>query len=105
MAEVTHLMTPEKKVQNPVIAYAEHLGCKVIRFYFGRGATTGWPDVLFLIPGGRPLFIEFKAPGNEPTKKQARKIEILRELGYAACWTDSVEEGKIMIDEAMEAAA
>ena len=67
-------MTEEKKIQNAAIKYATSLGIPTIRMFFGPGIQTGWPDVLFLIPGGRSLFIEFKAPGNEPTKKQEKKL-------------------------------
>lgn len=42
----------------------------------------GWPDRLFLIPGGRPLLIEFKAPGEEPRPRQAERHRTLRKLGY-----------------------
>lgn len=92
----------EKKVQNGAIKHAYSLGITVIRLFFGPGITTGWPDVLFLIPGGRPLFIEFKAPEEVPTKKQYKKINDLREAGYAVGWSDDIEEASLMIDKAFK---
>jgi len=92
----------EKKVQNGAIKHAYSLGIKVIRLYFGPGITTGWPDVLFLIPGGRPLFIEFKAPGEVPTKKQYKKMKDLKEAGYWVSWSDDIKEASALIDEAFK---
>ena len=97
-------MTEEKKIQNAAIKHATGKGIPTIRMFFGPGIQTGWPDVLFLIPGGRPLFIEFKAPGETPTKKQEKKIATLRELNYDVCWTDDRDEAKEMIDQALAAA-
>jgi hypothetical protein len=51
-----------------------------------------WPDRMFLLPGGRPYFIEFKRPGNVPTPKQHRKMEELRKLGYDVDWFDNREK-------------
>lgn len=44
--------------------------------------NRGYMDRLFWIPGGRPLLIEFKVPGEEPEPLQAYRIERLREIGY-----------------------
>jgi hypothetical protein len=43
---------------------------------------AGWPDRLWLLPGGRPLFSEFKRPGDDPKPLQAERLRFLRELGY-----------------------
>lgn len=44
---------------------------------------TGWPDFIFFIPGGRPLFIEFKRPGERPSPKQTYiHDDVLKKLGY-----------------------
>jgi len=91
--------TPEAKVRDPVIKYAERLGIVHIRLYFGPGMHTGWPDDIFLLPGGRPLFIEFKRAGRPPTKKQMYRIKQLRELGYRVLWTDDSAIAKHALDE------
>lgn len=57
-----------------------------------EGSETGWPDTLFLIPGGRPLFIEFKWPGERPEPKQVYMITLLHNLGYDVQVHDNVEE-------------
>jgi hypothetical protein len=52
--------------------------------------AAGFPDRLFLVPGGRPLMIEFKAPGAKPRKLQLYIHEQLRKLGYAVEVHDTV---------------
>ncbi len=81
-------------VRDPTIRAAKQMGVKSIRMYFGPGVQTGWPDDLFLIPGGRPLFIEFKAPGEEvtPGSNQERKINDLIGLGYDVEVCDNKDE-------------
>lgn len=47
-----------------------------------KWGKDGWPDDLFFVPGGKPLVIEFKAPGEPPMPRQAYRIQFLRRLGY-----------------------
>lgn len=84
---------PEAKlVRDPTMRWAKKHGIKSIRMYFGPGIQNGWLDDLFLIPGGKPLFIEFKAPGKKPTPKQAEKIKLLQDLGYDVAWCCDKED-------------
>ena len=62
----------------------------------------GWPDRLFLIPGGRPLLIEFKAPGEEPRPDQEGCIKILKLLGYAVEVHDDEHAAMLSIRKALE---
>lgn len=69
---------PEAKIERRVCDRAlKELG--IANFKWG---VDGWPDRVFLVPGGRPLLIEFKAPGEEPNPRQAFRIECLRTWGY-----------------------
>lgn len=43
---------------------------------------AGWPDRWFLIAGGKPFLIEFKAPGKPLAELQKYRVEELRTLGY-----------------------
>ena len=45
---------------------------------------AGWPDVMFLVPGGRPLLMEFKRPGFELEPLQEERRATLLKLGYDA---------------------
>lgn len=95
---------PEARlVRDPTIRWAKKHGIVSIRMYFGPGVQQGWPDDLFLIPGGRPLFIEFKAPGKEATPKQAKKIKILKDLLYDVCVCDTKDKAIAAISRALGA--
>lgn len=64
--------------------------------------STGWPDRLFFIPGGRPLFIEFKRPGEEPGPKQLHIHAWLRHIKYEVQVHDTVEGAFQAILEAIK---
>lgn len=51
-----------------------------------------YPDRLFFVPGGRPLVVEFKIPGEAPRPQQTERIEMLRALGYRVVVVVSVGE-------------
>jgi hypothetical protein len=91
----------EAQIQKAVIRYAADRGVPHIRLTMRQGLATGWPDVLFLIPGGKPLFIEFKAPGKTPNPVQLTKKRILLELNYAWSVCDDISYGKGCIDAAI----
>lgn len=65
---------------------------------------TGWPDRQFFIKGGRPLLIEFKRPGEQPTGKQILMHEMLRSIGYDVQVHDNEDEAIAAIIYAMETA-
>lgn len=93
-------------IENWVVNEAKKKGLRSIKLALHH--DSGWPDRLFLIPGGKPLFVEFKKPGvDNADPLQERRHEILKTLGYhvevhndreralrsilaaveAACWT------------------
>src|SRR5665213_2971150 len=90
-------MTPEGKIQSAAIAFAKSVGVLSLRLVLMPGVARGWPDVLFLPPGGLPLFIEFKAPGKLPTPLQVYRIKVLNELGYAAIVCDTFLKARAAI--------
>lgn len=49
----------------------------------GRGHRGKFDDYFFKAPG-RIVFVEFKAPGKEPSKRQLREQRILRDAGFRA---------------------
>lgn len=57
-----------------------------------EGSETGWPDTMYLIPGGKPLFHEYKWPGQKPEPKQVYMHTLLRNLGYDVEIHDNVEK-------------
>lgn len=63
---------------------------------FSSPSNRGVPDRIFL-KEGRVLFIEFKAPGNEPTKLQAQEILEILDHGGKAFWTSSIDDFKFLL--------
>ncbi|BEO04319.1 VRR-NUC domain-containing protein [Serratia marcescens] len=47
------------------------------------------PDRLVLLPGGRAVFVECKAPGEKPRPDQLREHNRLRALGFEVVVVDS----------------
>ncbi|HHD7566826.1 TPA: VRR-NUC domain-containing protein, partial [Escherichia coli] len=47
------------------------------------------PDRIVLLPGGRIVFVECKAPGKPPRPDQLREHERLRKLGFTVVVLDS----------------
>jgi len=52
----------------------------------------GVPDRLVLLPGGRAVFVELKAPGKKPTELQSEMMRKLRDLGFRCEVIDSKEQ-------------
>ncbi len=48
-------------------------------------------DRIVLLPGARVIFVELKAPGEKPTKAQAREHARLQALGFRVDTLDSDE--------------
>lgn len=73
----------KSRVENPVVKRAlNELLVPSIPLKLVAGSETGRPDDVFLIPFGRPFFIEFKWGDYTPDPKQVYWHKILRELGY-----------------------
>src|SRR5579863_9259583 len=98
-------MTPEGRLLSRVTSHARSLSLTVMRLAFRTGVAGGWPDLLLFIPGGRPLLLEFKRPGQRPTPLQQHRLETLNELGYNATWCDSFDQACAAITQAMDTAA
>jgi len=64
----------------------------------GPYSTSGIPDILGAMPGGRLLAIEVKMPGKKPTKLQAARLADLVAAGANAWWTDNIEDVKNWIE-------
>jgi len=91
----------EERLEDYVI---DHCGIHSIKL--DVSGHNGHPDRLFFIPGGRPLLIEFKRPGEEvePGSVQEYVIESLVKLGYNVQTHDSAEEALAAIQKAVEEA-
>ncbi|MEN6632618.1 MAG: VRR-NUC domain-containing protein, partial [Candidatus Polarisedimenticolia bacterium] len=71
------LIRREASIERAACREARRLGIEPLKMSFGKG----WPDRLFLVPGGRPVFVEFKCVRGKTTPIQDLRIARLKELG------------------------
>lgn len=57
-----------------------------------RGVRKGTPDTQLIIPGGRHVWFEFKAPGKRPDEDQNQMLDDLRVLGDDASWGITIDD-------------
>lgn len=63
--------------------------------------TAGMPDRLVLLPGGRALFVELKAPGKKMRPLQQKRRKQLQDLGFQVYCIDSVAAIRRFVTEVM----
>lgn len=80
----------ESRVENYLKKKVEKLGGKA--FKWAPIGVTGVPDRMVLLPGGRIIFVELKAPGKKARKLQEYRAEQLKELGFQVECLDTVEK-------------
>jgi hypothetical protein len=81
----------EKKIEKRCCDVARANGWYTRKF--SSPSNRGVPDRIF-IKDGDVWFVEFKAPGNTPTKLQEHEMDLLQKAGAQVCWTDNVDEFK-----------
>ena len=91
--------------------YIETETCKEVLKWLGiesnkfvSPGNTGYPDRIFWIPGGKPLLIEFKRPGESASTKQVYVHDQLRKLGYRVEIHDNIGRALRAVIEAVDAA-
>lgn len=83
----------ERDIEQPFVKWCKAIGLKLKKKNFADQL-----DRWVMLPGGRPLIIEFKVPGKHPTPLQQREIEELKELGYAVEVCNDVEKAKDAVE-------
>lgn len=63
-----------------------------VPYKFKSPSRRGVPDRLCALPGGLTIFVELKAPGEEPRPDQAREHQRLRDLGCKVLVIDSKQQ-------------
>jgi len=86
----------EKQIEDAVCRYAREKG--MLAYKFTSPARSAVPDRLFIAPGGRMWFTEFKREGQKPTLAQHREHLRLQTQGVSVFVIDNVPDGKAMID-------
>ncbi|MFL0245506.1 VRR-NUC domain-containing protein [Candidatus Clostridium stratigraminis] len=85
--------TIEKRLKKEI----ELIGGKALKFI--SPGVSGVPDRIVLLPHGRIVFIELKAPGEKPRPIQDYRAKELKALGFEVKVIDSMEDIKAFIEE------
>jgi hypothetical protein len=87
----------EKNIEAKVCGYARERG--LLAYKFTSPAHAAVPDRLFVLPGGKMFFCEFKRQGQKPTPPQEREHHRLRQHKVSVFVIDNVDDGLRMVDE------
>jgi hypothetical protein len=87
----------EKYIEQKLMAAVKDMGG--IAFKFTTPGINGVPDRLVLLPHGKLVFIELKAPGKKMRPLQVRRKRQLERLGFLVYCIDSIEQIGGMLDE------
>ncbi|ABS41879.1 VRR-NUC domain-containing protein [Clostridium botulinum] len=79
----------ESRIEKRLKKEIEKLGGKALKFV--SPGVSGVPDRIVLLPEGRIIFVELKAPGKKPRPIQKYRIKELRSLGFRVEIIDSIE--------------
>ncbi|MBE5250979.1 VRR-NUC domain-containing protein [Mixta mediterraneensis] len=77
----------ESTIEKHLVAGVKKAGGIAYKF-LSPGRRAG-PDRVVLLPGGRAVFVECKAPGEKPRPEQLREHERLRARGFTVVVLDS----------------
>lgn len=82
----------ESKIQNKIKKRLESNGWLVLKII--QLNEAGFPDIIAM-KSGKAIFIEVKDTGKEPGMLQLHRIQLLRNNGFTAFWTDDPNDEKI----------
>ncbi|MBZ9690871.1 VRR-NUC domain-containing protein [Clostridium sp. M14] len=80
----------ESRVENYLKRRVEKLGGKAYKW--APVGVVGVPDRMVLLPGGKVIFVELKAPGKKARKIQEYRAKQLRGLGFQVECLDTIEK-------------
>ena len=79
--------TSEKVFERTLSKYVNDKGGIAVKLL--SQFVNGLPDRMYLLPGGRALFVEFKSTGKKPTRIQEHIIGRIRKIGFTVLVVDS----------------
>jgi len=85
----------ESHIERSVCDYAAGFGWLVYKL--SGGVPRGRPDRM-LMRRGKAVFIEFKAPGEDPTSQQLLRHKELRDRGFEVYVIDDLAKGFRLVD-------
>ncbi|MBK5243195.1 VRR-NUC domain-containing protein [Clostridium sp.] len=87
----------ESRIEKRLKDEVEKIGGKSLKFV--SPGSSGEPDRIVLLPGGKIIFVELKAPGEKLKPLQIFRAKELRNLGFDVRCIDSVKKIKELIEE------
>jgi hypothetical protein len=91
----------ESLIEKHLVAEVKKAGG--VAFKFVSPGRRSVPDRIVLLPGGRLVFVECKAPGKPPRADQLREHERLRALGFTVVVLDSKNLEGILCEKSNDA--
>ncbi|NFA43989.1 VRR-NUC domain-containing protein [Clostridium botulinum] len=85
----------ESRIENYLKRKVEKLGGKAYKW--APVGVVGVPDRMVLLPGGKVIFVELKAPGKKARKLQEYRANQLRDLGFQVECLDTVEKIDVLL--------
>ncbi len=90
----------EKDIEQRFVRYAKLKGCTAYKF--SSPNRRGVPDRMVVGPNGLLFFIEFKAPGRQPSALQEREMQRLRDYGFPVYLIDKKGAAEQLLDLLIE---
>lgn len=87
----------EKDIEKYLIDKIKNAGGRAYKFI--SPGNAGVPDRLVLLPGGKIIFVELKAPGKKPTSLQLAQHRRIQNLGFKVLVIDSKQAADDLINE------
>ncbi|MEG2412874.1 MAG: VRR-NUC domain-containing protein [Clostridium sp.] len=87
----------ESKIERYLKRQIELLGGKALKFI--SPGVSGVPDRIILLPQGKMIFVELKAPGKKLRALQEYRVKELRALGFRVEIIDTIEKVDMLIKE------
>jgi len=79
----------ERKIETLLVKRVKAAGGMALKLI--SPGMAGVPDRIVLLPGGRILFVELKAPGEKPRPLQCKRAQQLAALGFQVLVIDNPE--------------
>lgn len=90
----------ESRIEKYLKKQVEKLGGKAYKW--NPTGVVGVPDRMVLLPGGKVIFVELKAPGEKLRKIQEYRAKELRKLGFQVECLDTIEKVDSFIAEVIQ---
>ena len=87
----------ERTIEQVLVARARAMGG--IAPKFTSPGFDGMPDRLVLLPRGKMVFVELKAPGKKPRALQMARHRLLRQLGFKVHVIDEINQIDSVLEE------